>query len=174
MIIRTYECMECSALFEVTLDSGNDGDPPCPNCDKVLEWRPTSFNISSNKGKAVDIAQEIIEQDYGMTNFKDGSREGDVAAITPVETTVDREKREMAIMEAHQAVAAQAPPLPPAQADMVKGFFGAPGGGGSLNLATIRAGASVGPAANVNPMQQLHEAGRKGMLPMNYRIIARA
>ena len=74
MIIRTFACNDCDALFEVT-GGMNDPDPECPACNMVMDWRPTSFNIGgSTEGKAVKVAQEILETEYGLTNYKDNNR----------------------------------------------------------------------------------------------------
>jgi len=91
-----------------TIECGSDDpDPPCPNpdCDKVLEWRPQSFAIGgSHAGKAVDLTQSIMEQDYGLTNFKDNARTGDTAIIAHHETKVETEKVEREFREQMAAV----------------------------------------------------------------------
>src|SRR5258707_8167239 len=85
-VIRTYECTDCFTVFECMLDSGSDPDPECPQCSRVLEWRPGMFSVKTNKSRAIDVTQEIMETDYGLTNFKEAPREGDVSAIMPSET----------------------------------------------------------------------------------------
>ena len=103
MIIRTYSCADCEQEFEVTCES-SDGDPDCPTCSQVLEWRPGGFNIIGNKGKAVDLTQKILEEDYGLTNFKDNTREGDVHGIVaPPAGTAEREAGIRQMSEAAQA-----------------------------------------------------------------------
>ena len=79
MIRRTYQCGDCEKIFVFECNA-DDGDPPCPNpdCDKVLDWRPQSFAIGgSNEGKAVAIAQDIMEMDYGLSDFKDNNKPGE-------------------------------------------------------------------------------------------------
>ena len=95
MIIRTYRCNDCQELFEVTCES-SDGDPDCPFCARELVWQPKSFAITTTKSKAVDVTQQIMEEDYGLTDFNDNMREGDIAAKTPVRPRAEREAIEQA------------------------------------------------------------------------------
>lgn len=173
MVRRTYECTDCSTVFEVTLDSGDDGHPDCPTCSKVLEWRPSKVSIGgSNRSKAVDMAQNIMEQDYGLTNFKDNNREGDVGYVAPQKTTQDKEKEMQREAEAFRAVVTARPELQPA----AEAFFGgqvARIGNNQVPVTQMIAAGKTGPGANVNPMDLLHKMGREGKLPNNYRIIAR-
>ena len=100
MIRRTYVCKDCERefIFECSAD---DPDPPCPNpkCDQVLDWRPTSFAIGGSlEGKAAAYTYKALEQDYGLTNFRDNARAGDSGIISRPETraaaeTVEREFR---------------------------------------------------------------------------------
>lgn len=177
-IIRSYECMDCKELFEVTHQSGEEPLADCPFCEKVLEWRPKPFAITGVKSKAVDVAQDILETDYGLTNFKDGSREGDTVAIMPAETTQQREAR-MRIESEVQELAAQVKGAPenPAQAAAVSAFWGGPAGQAAtpntMMAQTLIASAKAGPQANTDAMAGLHRMGREGKLPSNVRIIAR-
>lgn len=78
-VIRTYQCNTCGEYFEVTCGA-DDPDPPCKYCEIVMEWRPKSFSIGgSMTSKCVDYTQQVLEQDYGETNFNDSQREGDIA-----------------------------------------------------------------------------------------------
>ena len=91
MIRRTYFCDNCERefVFECASDAP---DPPCPNpdCDKVLDWRPTSFAIGgSTEGKAVAQTYKTLEEDYGLTNFRDNARAGDSGIIRRQETKVE-------------------------------------------------------------------------------------
>ena len=123
MIIRTYRCDDCQQVFEVTLDSGNDGDPDCPSCTKVLDWVPTRFATTTVKTKAVKVAQDILEQDYGLTNWKDGNREGDVAAIMPAPTRQQTEEQAKIAREVQQ-MAEQARLPPASMKDAPQGVWG--------------------------------------------------
>jgi len=100
VIIRTYACDDCGENFEVECESGDTGDPDCPNCTKVLQWIPARFNIGTHKGKAIDVTQKIIEEDFGLTNLNDNNREGDVAyRPTPVMQTDERDEIERQVRE---------------------------------------------------------------------------
>lgn len=174
MIIRTYGCDVCGDTFEVQCES-NDPDPECPYCrDVVLQWRPGMFAIGTNKGKAVDVTQQILEQDFGLTDFKDGSREGDVVAKMPVPSTQATE----AAMQVQSEIAQQTGVvMSEAQKQQAAAFWG---GGSQVPLppAAAMSAAKMGTAeankAGVNPMDMLHAAGKAGRLPTNMRVIARA
>jgi len=199
MIIRTYECMDCRTIFEVTCES-NDLDPSCPVCwpaiqlasDKfnpdrpvhppAMEWRPQSFNIGTVKGKAVDAAQKIIEEDFQITNFNDQQREGDVAFRAEPETRQQREEKQktsdqirhaMNIPGVEEAMRANDPATAaalrtPGLAPQMKGFWG-PAGSAPVHAAAAMAGAKQGPAADVNPMTILHRGLEKGEIPDKVR-----
>jgi len=175
MIIRTYMCKDCEQEFEVTCES-NDGDPDCPNCARVLDWQPGMFAITGNKAKAVDITQKILEQDYGLSNFKDNNREGDVGVITPPEaSTSEREKVLRTLSEAAQATGA--PSLNSEQAAMAAPFWGgapAPGATPMISREQLLAGAAqstaLADAEGVNPIALLHKAKPK----MRIDVVARA
>lgn len=169
-VIRTYECLDCLTVFEVTLDSGNDGDPDCPNCNRVLEWRPGMFSIATNKSKAMNVTQQIMEEDYGLTNWKDGNREGDVAAIIPSETRAQRDARERATAAVDMELAKAKPALNDAQAEAIKGFWGAgtPAAPPAINPASLLAGAKSGPQGH-DAMAMLHKAKP----PFRFKVVAR-
>lgn len=170
MIIRTYQCLDCDTVFEANINSGNDPDPPCPNCDKVLQWVPARLNIGTVKSKAIDLTQKIIEQDYGLTNLNDNNKEGDIAyKYEPPAPTAEREQLERAVREyvaqTTTPVPVPAPNLPPqAKAGAVDMNFW---GGGPTPTAVAaqpipaRAaldGAKIGPETQVNALSMLHDA----------------
>ena len=180
MIIRTYSCNECGALFECEMES-NDGDPDCPACSVVMEWRPQSFNIGTVKSKAIDVTQKLIEEDYGMSNLRDGVREGETYAMPPRAKhagEVEAETRE-AVEFTKQT--GGLPPELAAQVEHSKATFfggGAMMGGGGLGGPPMQqmlaaAASSKNEPGSVDPMAALHEGGKKGTLPTRARIIAR-
>lgn len=177
MIIRTYQCDDCETVFEVTLDSGEDGDPDCPTCARVLQWVPTRFATKSNVSRAGDVTAGILEQDFGLTNFRDGAREGDATAIAkPAETTSERDARMRAETEIARALDIKAP-QPPGMENAIKGFWGGgPAAPPAQATQAFLAGAKQGLTADPksNPMSLLHQAGKKGLLPNNWKIIARS
>jgi hypothetical protein len=179
MIYRTYECLDCQAVYEVAHDSGDEGFPPCPNCEKVLEWRPTRFAIGgSNESKAAKIAQDVMEQDFGLTNYKDNSREGDVGYIDPTrKTAAEKDAIMQRESEAGREVLSRMKDVTPTIQKQADSFFGGQMVGIGQNKVSaqqlIAAGKS-GPGAEVNPMAALHKLGQAGKLPNNARIIARS
>jgi hypothetical protein len=96
MIRRTYSCPNCDRQFTYECNS-DDPDPPCPNsdCDKVLEWRPQSFAIGGSvEGKAAAYTYKALEEDYGLSNFKDNAKPGESGIVARHETKVEAEKVE--------------------------------------------------------------------------------
>lgn len=175
MIYRTYACGDCDTVFEVACES-KDGDPPCPVCSKVLEWRPTRIAIGgSTEGKAVKIAQDIMENDYGLSNYKDNNKEGDVGYIDPTRKTASEQDAVMQReSEAGREVLTRLAHVAPEHQKSVDNFFGAQTvrvGQNSIPASQMIAAGKMGPAAGVNPMELLHKAGREGKLPTNFRMI---
>lgn len=181
MIIRTYLCEDCNRQFEVTCDSGEDGDPDCPECSKVLEWIPSRLNIKTDRSRAVDYTQKMIEQDYGLTDLKDGNREGDVAYKEPRQpTTHERETIEQSVREYVRETTANVPVpaqnLTQAQAAVLKGDFWGGQPTGEIRTQTIStqqalASAKVGPQGP-NPMEILQQGIKGGQIKNKSRIIA--
>lgn len=179
MIYRTYECMECGQQFEVAHESGNESFPDCPVCSKVLQWRPQSFSIGgSNTSKGVDMAQQVLEQDYGLTNYKDNNREGDVGYIAPRKTAAELDNQMQRESEAGREVVKRMNEITevrPEHQKQVDTFFGgqtATIGQNRVSVQQLIQGAKIGPAG-VDPMKALHELGKQGRLPKP-QIMARA
>jgi len=163
MILRTYRCNECQEVFDVTCES-NDPDPDCPYCKQVLVWTPKSFAIGTTKGKAVDVTQQIMEEDYGMSDFNDNMREGDIAAKTPVRPREEREAIEQMERDAKELAASAGNMVPQARE-----FFA-----GNQTRANVAAAAFADAKATKgqhNAMDLMAAAGKKGELPMNYRLV---
>lgn len=171
MIYKTFECIDCETQFEVSM-AMNDPDPSCPNpdCNKVLEWKPKGFAITGNKSRAIDYAQDVMEKDYGLTNFRDNNREGDVGVIRHQETRaetelVERTAREMTAQTDNPAV---------------KAFWGQNNGTpttmNSMTGQSLVSMAKVGPAA-VDPIAMLHNGVKAGQIPtprQMMKIVAKA
>lgn len=142
-----------------------------------MEWRPVSFNIGTSKGKSVDIAQKIIEEDFSVTNMRDNNKPGEVAFMPEQPTKSETEAMSMVRDEIKAQMSQIETTNPQVQAN-IKSFFG---GGPSnimqgLDINACVAGAKAGPGGITptnNPMTMLHQAGKKGLLPNNMRIVAR-
>lgn len=79
-IVRTYLCGACSCRFDKLHFDRSEPAPECPGCQALnARQAPSGFAIGGNASKAGDIAQNILEKDYGMTNIKDNQREGDIS-----------------------------------------------------------------------------------------------
>lgn len=173
MIIRTYFCDNCEQEFEVTCES-NSPDPDCPFCAKVLDWRPGMFAIATSKSRAVDVTQQILEEDYGLTNFNDNMREGDVATKSaPAPNSGQRDAEIRQLSEAAQSIGQ---PMTAEQANMAKNFWG---GGQAANavpvdqmLGAARASTAAANAEGLNPLKLLHDAGKAGKMPIKISVIA--
>lgn len=83
-VVRTYLCDDCGTQFDKLHFDIADPAPECPGCQALAAKQiPAGFSINGNASKAGDIAQDILEKDYGMSDIRDRQREGDLAAITP-------------------------------------------------------------------------------------------
>ena len=84
-IVRTYACPECNNFIEVTLNADQWEAPPpsCPVCDAhemQQEFRPVAIG-GSLRSKASKIAEDIIEKDYNVADFKAEGKEGHSAKV---------------------------------------------------------------------------------------------
>jgi DNA-directed RNA polymerase subunit RPC12/RpoP len=168
LIYRTYACDDCGTEWEYHHDSGDEPVPDCPTCSKVLQWQPRGANIIGNKAKAIDYAQKVMEEDYGLTNFKDNNKEGDVGYIAPRKTAAELDSIGQRESEAGREVLNRMTQIAPELQQKADSFFGgqmATIGQNTVPVANLIAAGKSGPAADTNPMALLHEAGRQGKLP---------
>lgn len=87
MIVRDYRCKKCAHVFTHYHDHGDEAYPPCPECNKKVEWQPGGFAITGVKSKAVDYAQHVAEKDYGLTDMNDRCKPGEInAKLTPAQS----------------------------------------------------------------------------------------
>ena len=143
-IYGTYQCDNCNIQFKGWREM--DGPyPDCPQCDTKGGWAPQSPNIIGNKAKAVDIAQKVAEETFGLTDMRDNTRQGDVIAKgpAPIQTAeADAITRDL------QAYTDAPPELAPHLKSYVQNFFGATNQGPSVDpLATIQSAAPAARAA---------------------------
>ena len=162
MIRRTYACEDCEQVF--TVECGpNDPDPSCPNpdCNKVLEWRPQSFAIGgSNVGKAAALTQKIMEEDYGLSNFRDNVKEGETAIVPHHETKAETELVNQTFSEMQQQTAGD-----PAKVQAFwGGNAGTPTSMQSMTGNSLIQMAKVGPQGH-DPMAMLHAGVKGGRVP---------
>ena len=159
MIYRSYECLDCATVYECAHASGDEPIPDCPTCSKVLQWTPKSFAITGVKSKAIDLAQDVLEKDYGLSNFKDNNREGDVGIVRHIET---RQETELVEREMRAMVEQTTNP------EVKQAFWGANAGTptsmGSMTGQSLIAMAKQGPAAT-DPMALLHKGVKSGAVP---------
>lgn len=181
-VVRTYGC-ECGNEWTVFHHSSDEPYPDCPRCSQPEPaWRPQSITITGNKSRAIDLAQKMAEEDYGLTDMRDNTREGETAAKdAPAETTVQREARvQQAADIAKLNAQAEAAPvnLPPNLQKPVAEFWGGPKGnkaGPRMNMFNIgKMGSMEARASGHDPMAMLHKGVKSGAIsPMRTNIIAR-
>jgi hypothetical protein len=85
-------CADCGHGLEVTLraDQWQEPAPVCPVCEAHemdQEFRPVAIG-GSHRAKAVAIAEDIIDKDYGVADFKAEGREGGRAKVRYKDATV--------------------------------------------------------------------------------------
>jgi len=164
MIRRTYQCPDCEQFFTFEC-SPDDGDPDCPNpdCSKVLEWRPQKLTIGGSiESKAVDHTYNVLETDYGLTNFKDNAKQGESGIIRRQETKVETELVEREYRE-------QIAQLSPEKTAQFWGQNqGQPTGLQSMTGQSLIQMAKVGPQGP-NPMTQFQNAAVKAKVSRDPR-----
>lgn len=161
-VTRRYACNECDHEWVFLHLSRDEPYPECPKCEAMAASSlPTMFAINGVKSKAIDFTQKMAEESYGLTNFHDNMREGDVAAMAPPPIqTAEAEALTMAMKE-------MAPEMTDAQAQGVKNFW-QPGSSTSSQVANIAAPASAAARQlGADPVEMLHKSekasGRQGM-----------
>jgi DNA-directed RNA polymerase subunit RPC12/RpoP len=186
-VVRTYHCEDCGETFDVTHEFSAEPDPDCPYCKIVMQWRPQGFSIKTNKSRAYDLTQDILNKDFGLDDFNDNTRPGDIVAKMPVETRQHREEKEQIereVTQMHDEIMQNPASVGerqllnahPNQQAAVRGFWGGPSGGNVSPMVaqTLVASAKAGPQARLDPMKGMAELGKTGQLPTNFKIIARA
>jgi len=167
MIIRTYRCNDCGDTFDVTCESA-DGDPDCPFCAKVLQWQPERFSIGTNRSRALDLTQNIIENDYQLSDLKDNLREGDVAAKGPPPAQGEERAWRERIEQDNRDLAASVNNMVP----QAREFFSGAGGPRQVNVAAAAfSDAKANRKENQRAMDLFASGGRKGEHTMNYRLL---
>lgn len=164
--VRTYECDDCEQQFSFSHHGQDETLPECPFCAAAAKRIPNSFNITGIKAKAIDIAQQIMEEDYGMTDANDNLREGDTAFKGP--SPVQTAEREAMVQQIKDTLGPevvpehlvpqvnefwknqQTPAMPPEAVAQQE-----------ARIQTARATAPQAAAAGEDPMALLHKAKPK-------------
>ena len=89
-IVRIFRCPDCASKVRVA--SGDDIPNFCPHCGSFVgddsdKPEVAAPMIGTALGKSGDQVYRQLEASSGITNLKDGLREGDVAGV-PVKNTV--------------------------------------------------------------------------------------
>lgn len=85
MPVYVFGCDGCGRTYEIemTFEQAQAADVECAECARAAFYVPPRFAIGgSAQGRAAKIAQEVAEQDFGMTNFNLG-RPGEPAVPPP-------------------------------------------------------------------------------------------
>jgi putative FmdB family regulatory protein len=90
-IVRTYMCPDCGHGLEVTLrsDQWNAPPPECPECqahEMGQEFKPIAIG-GSTRARAVQLAETIAAEDYGVADFKAQGRQGEAAKVRYKDST---------------------------------------------------------------------------------------
>jgi endogenous inhibitor of DNA gyrase (YacG/DUF329 family) len=99
-IRRTFACPDCGHFLEVELSLEEyDALPPeCPNCqadDMQQEFKPFAIGGSA-RAKAVKLAEDIMEKDYGVADAKVEGKEGGTPTVRYKDVTIDQARQAMA------------------------------------------------------------------------------
>lgn len=179
-VVRTYACDGCEREWEYWHDSGDEEAPPCPTCDGITgRWVPQRFNMKGTHSKAMDITQNIMENQFGLTDWKDNTRPGETVVKEKTITTEEAEKRIRQDVEAHSAMKNSLNPNLQKMADSF--FVGSSGGSGAgapsapfgnQQMASVAAAASKqARAEGVSPMELLHKGAKNGNIRSRYTSV---
>lgn len=83
--VRKFKCPDCRHVWRAE-SHFSWPEPDCPNCgfhpDPIVE-RVCAPAIVGTRSKAVDQAWSIAQEDFGLTNMRDNTKEGETAIIMP-------------------------------------------------------------------------------------------
>lgn len=194
---RRYHCDVCDHTFDMRHASLEEPMPDCPKCVELgkaaagsaaVGWIPPHPAIGTFKGKSIDLAQKIAEEDYGMTNMRDNQRPGDTAFLpdAPMQTA-EAEKRLREIMEFTQHAETELPaPTGPLAPDGTRNWLTDPaaqrdnffqGNMGGTAEETIGQGAAAKAASEaaradgVDPVGLLERGKASGNMPLRLKVM---
>ena len=176
IVIRHYLCSDCGARFKVTHGSRDEPIPECPGCSGASSQLPAAPHIANaNLNKAVDMAWDMMQKDYGFTDMKDNLKPGDIAAKGPSPMhTAEREaaRREMTEYAGEAAGQAIEPALQLQVQDFWKGGMAAPTTGPE-QIGAARAASADAVAAGVDALSVLETAKASGKMQPRYNVVAK-
>lgn len=171
---RTFACDACATEFTIW-QKRDEEIPDCPICEVQAAHKIGLPGVLTNKSRAVDYTHRMAEETFGLTNFNDNQRKGDIAfkPEAPLQTAErDKLMREM--------VEAGAPALNPDQRVLADNFFAAQQsvntGNPSMDMVmqhaigTTAQSAAVARNDGVDPVGLLHQ----DRTPMKLDVISRA
>lgn len=171
---RTYSCSDCGLQWIVLHENMHEPVPDCPTCAVKAEWAVPLPGVLTTKSKAIDIAQDVAERDFGLTNMRDNSRPGDIAYMGPSPVqTAERDALTQQMAEMARAVENEGGQVAPeVKMAMGEGNFWTAGQAALPNMGNMIANASP---ATLQQQQEgtgaiglLEKARSEGMLrPMN-------
>lgn len=197
LLRRRYKCGDCGHVFDCRHASADEPPPPCPACPvtaaasgQLPAYVAPMPGINGSKSKAIDLAQQMAEEDYGLTDINDNQRTGDMAFKGPETlSTADREKqlREMVEYESQTANSVNAPlPTGPTAPDGTRNVLVDPAlqkenywqgnAGGTaeqtVGSSQIAAEASrVAAAQGVDPVGILERGRKEGNMPLRFKVV---
>jgi len=153
-VVRVIRCLDCGKKYRRVQDSSED-PAPCPQCgvpEPALPARIAAPAIIGSKSRAVDEAWKVAQEDFGLTNMRDGAKEGETAFIPPP-AAPPPDPRTIRSPQMIWGGAAPASAAMPGVADTLKNAKGA---------------AVLANAEGRNPMQLLHRTRPKlEAIPLN-------
>lgn len=173
---REWYCDECEYRW-VTIDEQADvvECPDCPECASRPEQVRRPVGLRTNASRALELAQKVAEEDYGVTNMHDHLKPGDIGAMapSPIQTAEGEAiTRELVSMGAPVELA-------PHLQEQTKTFWGANGAATpqanpfglptTIDQARVMAAPAAAEtrAAGHDPVGLLHQAGKKGLDPVS-------
>lgn len=180
LIRRRYRCDVCAFTFEMRHKSSDEPMPDCPKCVEAgaevagVAYIPPRPAIGTTKGKSIDLAQRIAEEDYGLTDFNDNQRVGDIAFKPPAPMhTAEREAEIRALMQA--GVPAD---LPKEHQEKAANFWqGNAGGSAEQTIATQAVGKEASAKARdqgSEPLGILERGRATGNMPFKLNVMSKA
>lgn len=172
MIRRTYSCSDCNFKWTITCNY-EDATPDCPVCEQLAQREFVPIAIGTNKGKAVDFTQRMVEETMGMTDLRDNQRPGDIAAVGPAPVqSAESEHLTRQAVEMARSMGVDQPTLPPGLQQQADNFWGGtPANMAQVDMSAARASSAAAAKDGVDALSILGNAKSQGM---NYDVIGAA